>query len=109
MDYSPKKQPITAKKKRRKLFLRSFLVSFLILSCVLAGLFGIAQADQNTRTVGFADAQPAIAIDYHDGRLYVHFFGYEAEWEIGKPLLPRRIWMQPVGQASVHVPQPVHF
>lgn len=109
MNHSRKKQMTATQKKRRKLFFRSFWVSFLLLSSVVVGLFGIAQADQNTRTVGFADTQPAIAVDYHDGRLYLHFFGYEAEWEIGEPLLPRRIWMQPVGQASVHTPQPLHF
>lgn len=76
---------------RWKLFLRSFSVSFFVLACVSVGLIGIAQADRNTRTVGFADAQPAIAVEYHDGRLYLHFFGYEAEWEIGKPLPPRKI------------------
>ena len=98
-----------ARKARWKVFRRSFLVSFFVLTCVTVGLLGMAQADRNTRTVGFADSKPAIAVDYHDGRLYLHFFGYEIEWDIGKPSRPRTIWIQPVGQPCTHAPQPVHF
>ena len=109
MKHALKTKQSTAKRARRKLFLRAFSASLLIFACMACGLLGIAQADRSSRTVGFADAQPAIAVDYHDGRLYVRFFDYEAEWDVGKPLLPRKIWMQPVGQASAHAPQPVHL
>lgn len=96
------------KRARWKLFLRSFAISFFVLICVIGGLAGAAIADRNSREVGFADNQPAISVDCEEGRLYVSFFGYEFEFEIDRFLPPRRIWMQPVGQASAQASQPVH-
>ena len=91
MKHPVKAKHSAAKRARQKLFFRAFLTSLLIFACMAFGLFGMAQADRSSRMVGYADAQPAIAVDYHDGRLYFRFFGYETEWDIGKPLLPRRI------------------
>ena len=94
-------------KKSKSLFFRSFWITLLLLGSVSGSILGMAVADQNSRAVGFAEKQPTLSVEYQEGRLFLRFFGYEAEWEVPSPSPPRRM-MHPEGQTSTQAPQPVH-
>ena len=54
---------------KNSLFLRSFLISFVLISCVVFGFFGIAKAYKNIRLVAYGEY--VNAIELKDGYLKI--------------------------------------
>ena len=59
-------------KKQIKVFLRTFCISSVILSCLIFGFIGISKAYESIRLIGFGEYRTAI--DYEDGRLKIFDF-----------------------------------
>lgn len=53
-------------KKRKRMFFRSFLLSSVIIFCILIASFGIAAAYENTLRIGFGEYKKAVSAD-NDG------------------------------------------
>ena len=60
---------------KKSLFLRSFLISFVLLSCIISGFYGIARAYKNIRLVAYGEY--VNAIELKDG--YIKIFDIEIE------------------------------
>lgn len=60
-------------KKQTKVFLRTFCISSVILSCLIFGFIGVSKAYENIRLIGFGEYRTAI--EYEEGKL--KFFDFE--------------------------------
>ena len=58
--------------KIKRVFIRSFSISFVVAVCFFSGLFGIAKAYENTRRIGFGENKKAVAIE-EDGLRILDF------------------------------------
>ncbi len=67
-------------KRKTKVFLRTFCISSVILSCFIFGFIGISKAYENIRLIGFGEYRTAI--DYEDGKLMIFDFEINVNSEL---------------------------
>ena len=61
-------------KKEKKIFFRTVYLSSVIVFCIGFSLYGMAQAYENTRRIGFGEYKKAVEI--HDGKIRIFDFSW---------------------------------